>query len=178
MAFGFNILPALGFLNLACATKYNQCAKKVNDMEAWVEWGYLGLFLASFLAATILPFSSEVVMALMLAGPFTKTGILLSATAGNWLGGITSYFLGYLARWNWIEKYLRTKQEDVYKFRLRIERYGSLIAFFCWLPFIGDLLAVALGVFRIQPARVFTWMLVGKFLRYLLIVLGVEALFL
>lgn len=147
-------------------------------METWVEWGYLGLFLASFLAATILPFSSEVVLAVMLAGPFSTVGILIAATAGNWLGGISSYSLGYLAKWDWIEKYLRTKREDVYRFKLKIERYGAILAFFTWLPIIGDLLAVALGVFRVRWPKVFAWMLVGKFLRYLLIVLGVEALFL
>jgi membrane protein YqaA with SNARE-associated domain len=147
-------------------------------MEAWVEWGYLGLFLASFLAATVLPFSSEVVLALMLAGPFSPVGILIAATAGNWLGGVSSYGLGYLAKWDWIEKYLRTKREDVYRFKYRIERYGSVLAFFTWLPFIGDLLALALGVFRVRWPKVFVWMLIGKFLRYLLIVLGFEALFL
>jgi membrane protein YqaA with SNARE-associated domain len=146
-------------------------------MEWWLEWGYLGLFFASFLAATILPFSSEVLLALMLDGSFSKMGVLVSATAGNWLGGVSSYILGYLAKWKWIEKLLRTKPADIHRFKEKIERFGSIIAFFCWLPFIGDVLAIALGVFRVHTTKVLIWMLVGKFLRYLVIVLGFASLF-
>lgn len=141
----------------------------------WIEYGYLGLFLASFLAATILPFSSEVLVALMLTGPYSVAGVIFSATMGNWLGGLSSYGLGYLAKWNWIEKYLRVSKEKVFSFRQRIERYGALLAFLCWLPFIGDVLAVALGVFRTSWQKVFFWMLLGKFLRYLAIVPGIAA---
>lgn len=144
----------------------------------WIEWGYFGLFLASFLAATIIPFSSEALVAVMLAGPFSPTGILISATAGNFLGGMSGYGLGYLAKWTWIERYLRISQKKVEGWQTRIERYGSLLAFLCWLPGIGDLLAVALGVFRVSLPKVAIWMLVGKFLRYLLIVRGVEWLLL
>jgi membrane protein YqaA with SNARE-associated domain len=142
----------------------------------WIEYGYLGLFLASFLAATILPFSSEVLVALMLTGPYSAAGVIFSATIGNWLGGLSSYGLGYLAKWNWIEKYLRVSKEKVFSFRKRIERYGALLAFLCWLPFVGDVLAVALGVFRTSWQKVFFWMLLGKFLRYLAIVPGMAAL--
>jgi len=149
-----------------------QNTEKVEDY--WIDLGYLGLFIVSFLAATVVPFSSEAVLALMLAGPFSVTGILLSATAGNWLGGMSGYGLGYLAKWNWIEKWLRLKREKVYGFKLRVERYGSVLAFFTWLPGIGDILAVALGVFRVSWKKVALWMLVGKFLRYLVIVIGVE----
>ncbi len=144
----------------------------------WLEWGYFGLFLASFLAATIIPFSSEALVAVMLAGPFSKVGILIAATAGNWLGGLSGYGLGYLARWDWLEKYFRIRRERVYGWQARVERYGSLLAFLCWLPGIGDILAVALGVFRVSWKKVFVWMLVGKFLRYWLVVEGVEMVFL
>ncbi len=143
----------------------------------WIEWGYWGLFLASFLAATIIPFSSEAIVALMLAGPFSKTGILVAATAGNWLGGASGYALGYLARWEWIEKHLRIERARVYSWKLRIERFGSVLAFLCWLPGVGDILAVALGVFRISLFKVMFWMLVGKFLRYWLVVEGVKWVF-
>ena len=144
----------------------------------WIDLGYLGLFLASFLAATVVPFSSEALVAAMLAGPFSKAGILIAATAGNFLGGMSGYGLGYLAKWEWIEKYLRIKRDKVYRWQSRVERYGSLLAFLCWLPGIGDFLAVALGVFRVSWKKVVFWMLVGKFLRYWLIVLGVEELLL
>ncbi len=164
------------FSNFGRSRKVNSSrVPKIKLVEQyWVDLGYFGLFIVSFLAATVVPFSSEAVLALMMAGPFSVAGILFSATAGNWLGGMSGYGLGYLAKWNWIEKYLRVKREKVESWQSRVQRYGSLLAFLCWLPGIGDFLAVALGVFRISLYKVMFWMLIGKFLRYWAIVQGVE----
>jgi membrane protein YqaA with SNARE-associated domain len=56
-------------------------------MEHYVEWGYLGLFVSSFLAATIIPLSSEIVLSLLLANDYNFITSLSLATLGNWLGG-------------------------------------------------------------------------------------------
>ena len=48
------------------------------------EWGYAGLFIAAFLAGSILPFSSEVVLGLLLVAGYSTWGCVVSATAGNW----------------------------------------------------------------------------------------------
>ena len=71
------------------------------------EWGYIGLFIAGFLAGSILPFSSEVVLGLLLYAGYNEWGCLASATAGNWLGGVTCYYIGRLGKVEWIEKYLK-----------------------------------------------------------------------
>lgn len=60
----------------------------------WSEWGLLGLFLASFLAATILPFSSEAVLVGMLLLGGSAMPLFLVATAGNTLGGLVNYGIG------------------------------------------------------------------------------------
>lgn len=80
-------------------------------MEFLYEYGLFGLFLASFLAATILPFSSEAFLSLLLANGFATEKCIAAATFGNWLGGMSSYYLGYLGKWSWIEKYLRIKKQ-------------------------------------------------------------------
>ena len=49
------------------------------------EWGYIGLFIAGFLAGSILPFSSEVVLGLLLYAGYNEWGCLASATAGKLL---------------------------------------------------------------------------------------------
>ncbi|MGB1831624.1 MAG: hypothetical protein ACPHIT_05435, partial [Flavobacteriaceae bacterium] len=72
-------------------------------MEYYLEWGYLGLFLASFLAATVLPLSSEIVLSFLLANEYDFLSCLTIATLGNWLGGLSSYGLGFLANWKIIE---------------------------------------------------------------------------
>lgn len=131
------------------------------------ELGYWGLFLASFLAATVVPFSSEAILSGMIYAGYKPVASLLLATFGNWLGGLSSYYLGYLGKQHWIEKYLRIPEATITKYKLKIEGKEQWIAFFCWLPFIGDVLAVCLGLLRIDFIRVSIGMLVGKAVRYL-----------
>ena len=137
-------------------------------METFVEWGYLGLFIASFLGATIIPFSSELVLSLLIIKGYDFNLSLLVATTGNWLGGLSSYFLGRLGKWSTLEKYFRLKKEKIVKFKINIDKWGSLLAFFCWLPIIGDPIAVGLGFFRTNYILVAIWMFIGKFIRYIL----------
>ena len=136
-------------------------------METFVEWGYLGLFIASFLGATIIPFSSELVLSLLIIKGYDFNLSLLVATTGNWLGGLSSYFLGRLGKWSTLEKYFRLKKEKIVKFKTNIDKWGSLLAFFCWLPIIGDPIAVGLGFFRTNYLLVALWMLMGKLIRYI-----------
>lgn len=150
-------------------------------MEGLYEYGYLGLFLASFLAATILPFSSEALLTLMIVGGFDPVKCLITATAGNWLGGMSGYALGYVGKWEWIEKYLRVKPEKMGRVKKRLDKYGAYIAFLCWLPAIGDLLAIGLGLIRSNVWQVAIFMFIGKASRYVLWAwlshLGREAMF-
>ena len=136
-------------------------------MEAFVEWGYLGLFIASFLGATIIPFSSELVFSLLIIKGYDFNLSLLVATTGNWLGGLSSYFLGRLGKWSTLEKYFRLKKEKIVKFKTNIDKWGSLLAFFCWLPVVGDPIAVGLGFFRTNYILVAIWMFIGKLIRYI-----------
>ena len=136
-------------------------------MEAFVEWGYLGLFIASFLGATIIPFSSELVFSLLIIKGYDFNLSLLVATTGNWLGGLSSYFLGRLGKWSTLEKYFSLKKEKIVKFKTNIDKWGSLLAFFCWLPIVGDPIAVGLGFFRTNYVLVAIWMFIGKLIRYI-----------
>lgn len=131
------------------------------------ELGYAGLFLASFLAATVFPFSSEIIFSAMVFGGFDPWTCVLVATLGNWLGGMTCYWLGKLGKLEWIEKYLRVKKEKIDAFILKIHRYGDWFAFFSFLPGIGDIIAVAAGFFRCRWWIVALSMGLGKFLRYI-----------
>jgi len=132
--------------------------------------GYWGLFLMSFLAATIVPISSEVMLATMLLNDFNGLLLFFAASTGNILGGLSSYGLGYLGNWTLIEKYLRTKKEKVLKYELKVEQYRALIALLTWLPFVGDLLAIALGFFRVSFLKTLVFMSLGKAIRYLAII--------
>lgn len=136
-------------------------------MLGFMGLGYLGLFLASFLAATVVPFSSEFIFSAMVFGGLDPWKCVLVATIGNWLGGMTSYYVGRLGKIEWIEKYFRIKKEKIDKFSDRIQKHGDWFAFFSFLPFIGDVIAVASGFFRCRWWIVALSMLLGKFARYI-----------
>lgn len=136
-------------------------------MTELIGLGYLGLFIASFLAATVVPFSSEVAFSAMVFGGLDAWKSVFVATAGNWLGGMSCYYLGHLGKIEWIEKYLKIRKEKLYKFTEKIQKHGDLFAFFSFLPGIGDIIAVASGYFRCRWWIVAISMLAGKFVRYM-----------
>ena len=135
-------------------------------MESLVSLGYIGLFLASFLASTIIPISSEIVLGALIKLDFNVWTCIFVATAGNFLGGLTTYGLGYLGKWHWIEKFFKKTREDIEKFQDKVKKVGIIAAAFAWLPFVGDLIALALGFLKFKPAPVFIMMLIGRFARF------------
>lgn len=137
-------------------------------MENLIEYGYIGLFLACFLAATVIPMSSEVVFIGFLIAGANPIYATIIATVGNTLGGMTGYLLGYLGKWEWLEKYFRVKEENLEKCSRIVKRYGSTMAFFAWLPFIGDFIPIVLGLMRASYHKVLLFMSLGKFTRYAL----------
>lgn len=137
-------------------------------MDWLIDYGYVGLFLGSFLAATVVPFSADVLLVVLLAAGADPYLAITLATIGNWLGGLTSYWLGRIGKWSWLEKYFGIRQEKLERQRERIMRWGSLLAFMTWLPVIGDVLAVALGFYRIGFVRSAVFMLLGKGTRFIL----------
>jgi len=132
----------------------------------WVELGFLGLFLATFIAATVVPFSSELVLGGMLVAGFDPLACVLVATTGNTLGGMTSYGLGRLGKWEAIHQYLRASESQVLSWKKHIDRFGAYFALLCWTPFVGDVIAIALGIFRVHWVGVLLGMTIGKLGRY------------
>lgn len=130
------------------------------------EWGYIGLFIATFLAGSVIPLSSEIVMTALLAAKFDPWVCIWVATAGNWLGGMTCYYVGHLGKMEWIEKYFRINRQKLEKTQHFLQGKGALMAFFVFLPIVGDLIIVAFGLMRANVILVGLSMLAGKFLRY------------
>ena len=135
-------------------------------LDFLAEYGLLGLFIGSFLAATVVPFSADVLLVGMLVADVNSAvALLVVATLGNWIGGITSYGIGRAGKWEWIER-LHVSRESLEKQKTRIERFGAPIALLTWVPFIGDVFAVALGFYRVKFLPAIFWMLVGKGARF------------
>ena len=130
--------------------------------------GLLGLFIGTFLAATILPFSSDALYIAVLAATKDTAGCLLVGTLGNWLGSVVTYWMGWVGKWEWIEKWFKVKRETLEKQKIKIDKYGVWLALLAWVPFIGDVIAIALGFYKTRPAATMVLLLIGKFARFLL----------
>ena len=135
-------------------------------MDWLLELGYVGLFIGSFLASTVVPFSADVLLVGMLVAGGSPWLVILVATIGNFLGGLTSYGLGRVGKWEWIER-LGAKPETIAKHKIKIDKYGAWVALLSWVPFVGDVLAVALGFFRVKFIPSALFMLIGKLGRFI-----------
>lgn len=136
----------------------------------YFEISLLGLFLASFLSATVLPLASEGILLLVLAAGYDPLTSLFIATLGNSLGGSTNYLIGWFGNPLWLKR-IGFKEEKVIKFEKRIQQYGSWLALLSWLPFIGDPLLLALGFFKAPLFPVMILMIIGKLLRYFVLII-------
>ena len=129
--------------------------------------GLLGLFLGCLLSATVIPFSSEALLAGALLLDYSPRTVILVATFGNTIGGMSCYLLGWLCKWSWIERFLKVKEERLAKASAKVEKYGSFAALLAWLPVIGDVIALALGLMRTRVIPTTVLMFIGKGLRYI-----------
>ena len=143
-----------------------------------IQWGYLGMFLSAVLAGSVVPFSSEAVLAALV---LPCTGLnpvicLIAASVGNLLGSLTCYGMGRLGRMDWLEKYFHMKREKVERMQAYLNGRSAFMAFFAFLPIIGSVIAVALGFLRSNIWVVSASMLLGKVLRYVLVILAARGL--
>lgn len=143
-------------------------------IQLLIDWGYVGLFISSFLAGSIVPFSSEVVMAATLGVGLDPTTIVVVVTLGNTAGGMTCYYMGHLGRMDWIEKYFGVKREKLKKTQRFLQGKGALMGFFAFLPFVGEAIAIALGFMRSNLWLTTISMFIGKLLRYIAMLWAVQ----
>jgi membrane protein YqaA with SNARE-associated domain len=138
-------------------------------MEYLSEFGYSGLFVAAFLAATILPLSSEVVLTALLLNGLSPVALVLVATVGNVAGSIVNYALGYWASLEVVKRWIKISEEEFIKAEQRFTKYGLLSLLFAWVPIIGDPITVVAGILRIRLSWFVALVTAGKFIRYVVI---------
>lgn len=92
----------------------------------WTEAGLWGLFMASFLAATVLPFSSEAVLGVMALGRWSGLSLILTASLGNTLGGLTNYGIGRWVPEEKLVRRLRIEPSKAERWRGLVQRYENL----------------------------------------------------
>ena len=131
---------------------------------------YLSLFTISFLAATILPFSSELTLAGLIAtSNYNNLLLLIFASLGNVLGSVVNWTLGFYSRNLTIKKWFPFKDEQIERSSKWFNKFGRWSLLFAWVPIIGDPLTLAAGLFRIKFIEFLILVIIGKVSRYVVI---------
>ncbi len=135
-----------------------------------IDMGYPGLFVSAMLAGSIVPFSSEIVPVVLIKLGFDPLYSVVWASLGNTAGGMSCYYIGYLGKIEWAEKYFKVKHEKILKMQKFLQGKGAMMAFFAFLPTIGEVISMALGFMRSNVLLTTSSMFVGKLVRYIFVV--------
>jgi membrane protein YqaA with SNARE-associated domain len=146
-------------------------------MDAIIEfltgYGYMGMLLAAFLAGSFFPFSSEMVMAALMATGLDPIRLAVYGTVGNVLGSAFNYGVGRLGKVEWFEKYLHVKQQDLDRAERFMAGRGAWMGFFAFLPILGSAITILLGLMRANVVITFIAITLGKIFRYIILIYGV-----
>jgi membrane protein YqaA with SNARE-associated domain len=131
---------------------------------------YLSLFAISFLAATILPFSSELTLAGLIAtSNYDNLLLLIVASFGNTLGSVLNWALGFYSRKLTTKKWFPFKDKQIEKSSQWFSKFGKWSLLFAWVPVIGDPLTLVAGLLRVRFLEFLILVMIGKISRYLVI---------
>ena len=140
--------------------------------------GIAALFLSAFLAATILPLSSEAVLAALTATEGPDVLLLVAvATVGNTAGALINWLLGrFCLRWR-DRKWFPVKPLALARATRWFQHWGSWTLLFAWLPVVGDPLTLVAGILRVNFWLFLALVAVGKAVRYFAVALIAQGFF-
>ena len=145
--------------------------------EFFISYGYWGMGVAAFLAGTFFPFSSEAVMAALLASSNMDPVLTVaSGTIGNVLGSMVNYFIGSLCKPETVSKLFRIKPNRMETAQRYVMRYGAWMGFFAFIPILGTAISIALGMLKPNVWGTLFSTFLGKTLRYIVVAYSVIAL--
>lgn len=135
-----------------------------------------GLFVVSFLAATVFPAQSEaVIAALHLTGNYSAALLVIVATCGNVLGACINWLLGRYIEHFRNRRWFPVKESVLHKVSRIYQRYGVWTLLFAWVPFIGDPLTVIAGILRTPFLLFLLLVTTGKLARYVAVVAMIQS---
>ena len=142
--------------------------------EFLIDWGYWGLFLSALIAGSVLPFSSEAVMVVLAGMGLDPVVCVVAAALGNTLGGMTCYWIGHLGKREWFGRYLGIGEKQLDRAGRFLAGKGAWSAFFAFLPYVGEAIAILLGLMRSNVWITTLAMFAGKALRYVAVLYAVQ----
>ena len=131
---------------------------------------YLSLFAISFLAATILPFSSELSLAALIAtSDYDNLLLLTVASFGNILGSVVNWALGSYSRNLTTKKWFPFKETQIERSSKWFRKFGKWSLLFAWVPVVGDPLTLVAGILRVKFIDFIILVAIGKVSRYIFV---------
>ena len=131
---------------------------------------YLSLFAISFLAATILPFSSELSLATLIAtSDYDNLLLLTVASFGNILGSFVNWALGSYTRKLTAKKWFPFKETQIERSSKWFKKFGKWSLLFAWVPVVGDPLTLVAGILRVKFIDFIILVAIGKVSRYIFV---------
>ena len=132
---------------------------------------YLSLFVAAFMAATILPAQSEAGLAgLVILGQYNVFWLITVASAGNILGAVVNYVIGAGVASARRPRWWPGTGQVGQRLTMFYHRYGAVTLLLSWVPIIGDPLTLLAGVMRLSFPVFLCLVSLAKIARYLVVV--------
>lgn len=149
-------------------------------IDFFKDYGYWGMGVLSFLSGSVVPIASEVLLLFFLKLGLDAVWLTVVATIGNTIGGITCFMLGYLTCKATVQKVFRIPDRRMKRADMIIQKYGFWTAALSFVPVLGEVFLVVLGIMRVNKYKVIAVMALGKFLRYAFVAAsyyGISSLF-
>ena len=135
-------------------------------------YGYLGMGIGAFIAGSVLPMASEVLLVLFMSMGLSPFWLLISATVGNTIGGFSCYYMARLANRERVERFFKVSPRQMARADRVVQKIGAWAAFFSFVPLLGTAILLLLGFMRVSPVKISATMTAGKLIRYLVVILS------
>ena len=159
--------------------EYYQQMQEVLTNNVFQEYGIIGLFLNSLLAATAIPLPTEILTSALLIGGENIFLVAIVLILGSTIGGILNYFIGFGGN-KLIKKMM--KKSNIKKHEKKqnklLDKFGwGAIFFAAWIPVIGDLILISAGVKKMKFLKFSIFMISGKIIKTVIVVIGLGTIF-
>ena len=134
-------------------------------------FSYINLILISFLAATILPFSSEILLSAMVATDnYNLILLLIFASLGNISGSIINFILGKKILILKDKKWFPVSPTQLSRSQFIFNKYGVWSILLAWVPIIGDPITILSGTLNVNFFKFLLLVSISKISRYVFLI--------
>lgn len=135
----------------------------------YISLGYIGIFLAAFIASTLFPAPSELIILVAFEHNFNVYLVILIATIGNVIGSLTNYYIGYFSSSQRLMTKFKINTNKIEYWTKMSDKYGYWLGLLAWVPIIGDPLIAIVGFLRVKIVPLTGMIVIGKLSRYIIV---------